>query len=317
MSNFKIHLSAKEWLEAYQVSTFSHMAMATVFEIFISGQNADYAAQAAQAAFHHLDRLEQELSRFIENSDISRINSLKRDQSTIIGDDAFQCLQACNHFFLETGGAFNISAGPLIKLWKEQNERSGPEFDALIKNATAATGLHRLKLDSQTHEVRLLGDSISLDLGGYGKGYAIDKMADILSEWSISQALLHGGQSSVLALDAPAGETGWPVSITHPDNDGQILERYHLKFKAMNGSGLQKGTHIINPLSGYPVKDTRAAWAMTGSAATGDALSTAFMIMPIDEIRTYISRHPEISALIILDNQDNDEKWLIRLGNKI
>ncbi|MFQ5628234.1 MAG: FAD:protein FMN transferase, partial [bacterium] len=88
---------------------FSHHAMATVFEIYIAAEDAKYAGQAALAAFNELDLLEQELSRFIESSDISRINSLLPGQSTRVGPNAFECLQICQELYTKTGGGFDIT----------------------------------------------------------------------------------------------------------------------------------------------------------------------------------------------------------------
>jgi thiamine biosynthesis lipoprotein len=110
----------------------------------------------------------------------------------------------------------------------------------------------------------------------------------------------------VLALDAPADTKGWPLTLSNPDNRKQILACPCLQGRALSGSGLQKGQHIIDPRTAQPVKGKLAAWASASNAATADALSTAFMVMSPDEIRQYCSRHPDVSAMIMPEGRGED-----------
>ncbi len=271
---------------------FSHNSMATVFEIFVIHDDAGYAEQAAWKAFRELDRLELELSRFIENSDISRINNLSKHQSTQIGLDAFECLKQCAQLTSQTDGAFDITAG---------------------KN----TSMNMLQLDESDFSVTLLANSINLDLGGFGKGYAIDLMAQLFREWDIESVLIHGGKSSVLSISEPPGEKGWPITLSNPAQSGQILSHVYLKHRAMSASGLEKGHHIINPLTGTTVDDRLAAWASTFGGATSDALSTAFMVMAPEKIEEYCLGNPGTQGLVILKIGTAGEKRnpVLKFGN--
>jgi thiamine biosynthesis lipoprotein len=149
---------------------FSHAAMATVFEVHCVHADARYAAQAAQAAFDLVDRLEQELSRFVGNSDISRINHLAAGQGTRVSPSTMECMEIAWHVYGLTGGAFDVSIG---------------------------SGLDSLELTPDEFTVHAREGGASVDLGGIGKGYAVDRMAEVLGEWEIPHALLHGGFSSV------------------------------------------------------------------------------------------------------------------------
>ncbi len=281
---------------------FSHEAMATTYEVMVIHEDEQYARQAAGAAFDEVDRLEGELSRFIENSDISGINSLPVNRSMQLGLDSFECLRISAAIHAQTGGAFDITIGSLFKCWRNKDgtlrEPSAEELDFARKR----TGTHLLQLDEVSHTVQLLAAPVLVDLGGVGKGYAVDRMAELLREWSIDIALISGGYSSVLALDAPPGMEGWPLTLSNPDNHNQILARPRLRNCALSGSGVQKGRHIIDPRTGRPVKGKRAAWSSAPDAATADALSTAFMIMSQDEIERYCSEHPDALAMIIIEN---------------
>ncbi len=261
----------------------SHKAMKTTFEVFVLHPDVLYAKQAAYAAFDELDRIETELSRFIKNSDISRINNLAANQSLSVGSATFECLQLCSRMYIATDGAFDITF------------------------SSAARG-YQLKLDKGRYSVQQPAKVVKIDLGGIGKGYAIDKMAELLGEWGIDTTLIHGGYSSVLALNKPAGTKGWPIVLSSPDNYKQTLTRLYLRNRAISGSGLQNGPHIINPRTGRPVEDRCTAWACGPDAATTDALSTAFMVMSPDEVKNYCLRHLDTMGMLVIDKQQAGEQ---------
>jgi len=285
---------------------FCHEAMATTFEVVVVHEDARYARQAAAAAFDEVDRLEGELSRFIENSDITRINNLPANEPLRLGLDAFECLQLSSRIYAETNGAFDITIGSLFSCWRNEDGTPRTPSQEELNRARQHTGTGLLQLDESEHTVRLLASPVQVDLGGVGKGYAVDRMAELLREWSIDITLISGGYSSVLALDGPAGTKGWPLTLSNPDNRKEILARPCLQGRAISGSGLQKGQHIIDPRTAQSVKGKFAAWASAPDAATADALSTAFMVMSPDEIRQYCSRHPDVSAMIMLKGPDKD-----------
>jgi thiamine biosynthesis lipoprotein len=157
-----------------------------------------------------------------------------------------------------------------------------------------------LKLDQTQYTVELSLSPLKVDLGGIGKGYAVDRMADLLREWSVDKALIHGGFSSLLALDAPLGAAGWPVTLSEPTGRGRVISRLLLNGKALSASGLHKGQHIIDPRTAKPVKRITAAWSCAAGAATADALSTAFMVMSPAEIEQYCRGRPDMLAMVIL-----------------
>ncbi len=288
---------------------FSHPAMATVFEIFIIDDDASYAEQAAQEAFNELDRLEQELSRFIANSDVTRINHLAAKLPLRIGLDAFECLKISQQVFNDTSGAFDVTIGTLLQCWLHPDKTLRSPTGAELAEARRNVGMHLLELDEAEHTVTLQASPVHIDLGAVGKGYAVDLMSKILCEWDIERALIHGGRSSVFALGAPPSEKGWPLTFTNPRRREQILTQPRLCQQAASGSGLQKGRHIINPRTAQPLTGNRAAWVITPSAATSDAISTAFMIMEPDEIQAYCQRHPEVHALILTADGEDEKEW--------
>ena len=297
---------------------FSHEAMATTFEVIIVHDDEKYARQAAAAAFDQVNRLEAELSRFIENSDISRINNLPANQPLVLGPDAFKCLQLSRRIYTETNGAFDVTIGPLLN--RRRNDNGSPRVPAEqeLHNTHQRIGMDLLKLDEDEHTIELSAGPVQIDLGGIGKGYAVDRMAEFLREWSIDTALISGGYSSVLALDAPKGTKGWPLTLSSPVNRKKVLARPNLQGRALGSSGLKKGQHIIDPRTKQPVKGKLAAWSSAPDAATADALSTAFMVMSPGEIEKYCSSHPDITAMIMLQetNKDTQKNKIMRFGSE-
>ena len=265
---------------------FRHGAMAATFDVFIIHTDALYAEQAAQAAFNVTDHIETDLSKFVENSDVSRINSLGKGRPLQIGLSTFECLQICLEMSKQTNGAFDITYGSSRK------------------------GYNLLKLDESEHTVELLDDCLQIDLGAIGKGYAADKMAQLLGDWGIDTALISAGQSTILPIGTPPNLPGWPLSLSDP-TDNRVLAKIHLKDLALSASGIQKGPHIINPRSGKPVKGKIAAWATAKTAASADALSTSFMVMPVDKVRAFCKANRDTSALLVLSGR---KKELLRFG---
>jgi FAD:protein FMN transferase len=261
---------------------FRHEAMATHFEIAIATDDYDYAGKAARTAFRELDRLESELSRFIETSDISRINRLARGGSTVVGLETFECLLLAADVALATGRAFDPGYG---------SERDA----ALAPDALA------FSLDPASHTVTSHTSRLNLDLGAVGKGYALDRLADLLREWGLTAAVLNSGDSTVLAPAPPPGEAGWIVGL----GEGRAYRRFPLVEGALSGSGTaEKGTHVHDPRTGQPAARTSRVWALAPSACHADALSTAFFVMTEADVAAFCAAHPQIGAALAAPDEE-------------
>jgi thiamine biosynthesis lipoprotein len=300
-----------------QVLRFGHRAMATVFDVFILHKDPHYARQAAEAAFAEADRLEGHLSRFVENSDIAQIRNLTAGQSLCLGIDSFECLKLSAGLCDRTGGAFDVTVGSLMKCWFDENRNLRQPSAQQLSSARKFVGCGLFKLDPQQHTIEVLADNLMIDLGGVGKGYTADKMGQLLTDWDITTTLISSGSSSVLALEPPEKLPGWPVTLSNPQGKQQTLSRVYLKNRALGGSGLQKGRHIIDPRSGRPVGGRIAAWSSASDAATADALSTAFMVMQPPEIEKFCRSFQDIGAMVVLEENQPKGKTqrILRFGN--
>jgi thiamine biosynthesis lipoprotein len=288
-----------DWAAVPNIHRISHGAMATTFEIIVQHEDEAYARGAANAAFAELDRIERDLSRYIENSDVARTNNLPAGRPLPLSLDTFGCLALSARMYAETGGAFDVTVGLLVDCWRDEDKKPRVPSPQELQFACEHTGMELILLDEATHALALTRSPVRVDLGGIGKGYAVDRMAELLRQWSIDRALIHGGYSSVLALDAPEGTAGWPVTLSHPADRRRTLARLAMQRISVGASGLEKGRHIIDPRTGRPAEGKLAAWSIAPDAGPADALSTAFMLMTLDEIRDYCTNHREVRGLVI------------------
>lgn len=277
---------------------FSHVAMATRWQIRIDADlTQEYAAGIAEEAFSRIDQIEKILSRFIPSSDIARANALQAGQSIEIEADTWECLTAAQKIAHATRRAFDPSAGKLIDFWKNQNRASFacnggfcdemPEWREAFEDFRFGT----LALEPE-RRIRCITHGALLDLGGIGKGFALDKAAEILQQHGIERALLSAGGSTILALDAPKNTKGWKIGFSDDTPPVRIARR------AVGSSGTQfHATHLIDPRSGLPASNKNHARVLAPSATEADALATAFYVMTEREISAFLATRPEISRI--------------------
>ena len=255
-----------------KIHVFKHHAMATHWEIRIAGEEQTYAAQAAQAAFARTDDLESKLSRFQTNSEITAIAQLAPGETLQLTAPVLACLQLAQKMEAATHGAFSITATAL------------------------QTQLEKPRWSLENFSIRCDGGKLEFDLGAIGKGFALDRMAELLREWSVEKFLLVAGGSSILAGAAPAETPGWSCGL----GDDHSLQRFFLSNCSLSGSGLVvKGKHIFDPRTGQPAQRSNRAWALAETAAESDALSTACMVLSDGEISKMVA--PEKSWRVFLD----------------
>ena len=249
------------------IHVFNHSAMATQFQVRVAGEERSYAAQAAQAAFALTDQLESLLSRFRANSDIAQIAQLAPGEKLRLSEPVFTCLQIAKKMEAATRGAFSVSAAAL------KSQPSPPQWTLL----------------AEQFSIRCDAGKLDFDLGAIGKGFALDRMAEVLREWDCAGFLLVAGGSSILAGEPPAGAPGWSCGL----GDDNSPQRYWLVNGSLSGSGLAvKGKHIFDPRTGTAARRTNRAWAFADQAAESDALSTACMVWDDAEAAQILDGHP-------------------------
>jgi thiamine biosynthesis lipoprotein len=283
--------------------------MATTFEVCIPFGTVG-ALAAAQSALDLIDDLEAQMSVYRTDSDVSRINRLAASGPVPVESHLFSLLARAARITAETQGAFDITAGPLIKCWGFYS-RSHRIPSALERaEALGRVGMSNVLLDSDRQRIQYRREGVEINLGSIGKGHALDRAAEILRQnRDLQSALLHGGHSSVYALRAGPGDDGWRVGIRHPWRPGERLAIVRLCDRALATSAAtfqhlehegRKLGHILDPRTGWPAEGMASASVVAPSAAEADALATAFFVLGVEPAREYCAGHSDVGAVLLL-----------------
>jgi thiamine biosynthesis lipoprotein len=198
----------------------ARQAMATRFEIVLHGEDPVSLRAAGEEALDEIERLDRQLNLYSTTSEIARLNARAAREPMRVEPGLFHLLEQARKIHQETGGAFDITIGPLMRCWGFMGHGGAvPHPDALAE-ARARTGMHLVELNAKELTVRFARDGVMLDLGAIGKGYAIQRAAELLREARVPAAILHGGTSTVCALGHPPGAAAWKVAVACPE-DGQ------------------------------------------------------------------------------------------------
>jgi thiamine biosynthesis lipoprotein len=293
------------------VMKLGRRAMGCEFEVIIDPRRSPLAAEAAEQALDLMDELESQLSVYRDDSEISRINRTAAAEPVAVESHLFDLLGYAAMLCDQTGGAFDVTAGALTEVWGFFRRQGRMPTDVDLADAMKKVGSQWLALNVVEQTISFSREGLLINLGAIGKGYALDRCAELLIEKGVADAMLHGGQSSLLALGnrfADAAATpGWVVGLRHPMRPRTRLGEVRLLNQAMgtSGAGYQFFTHqgkrfghILDPRSGRPAEGVLSASVVAPNAATADALATAFYVMGLEATQAYCERHPEIGAVL-------------------
>lgn len=270
--------------------------MGTRFEILLYGEGKGFLQAAGEEALDEIERLDHLLSAFRPDSAIHKVNTHAGREPVRVEPSVFCLLETCRNLWRETGGRFDITVGPLMHCWGFRGSRESPPGEEEVAAARERVGMQGVVLEAAMRTVFFEHEGMIVDLGGIGKGWAIDQAVSLLREAGVKSALIHGGTSTAYAIGAPPGEEGWLVAIRPPPAellpapqpvDKPFVQEVRLRDNALSVSGLagrlmRSGDflegHVIDPLNGMPVRETLLAGVVSKSATTSDAWSTALLI---------------------------------------
>ena len=299
-------------------------AMATDFEIILYGEgsvaNLEAAANEALEEIQHID---EQMSLYIETSDVRWINANAATEPVQVEPGLFSLLETAIRYNRETDGAFDITVGPLARAWGFfSGEGRVPSQDE-IDLALSRVGTHHLRLGAETRTVTFDTPDVEIDLGGIAKGYGVDCAARVLHKCGIQCALINGGTSTIYALGSPPGQDGWNVGIQDPTDSTRTIETVRLKDTALSTSGSYEKfftiqdeiyCHIIDPRRGYPVDGMLSATAIAPTATASDALSTAFFVLGVDATTEFCASRDDIRAILVPECEPSSALKPVRIG---
>jgi len=294
--------------EALDLVHLSRTAMGCRFEIVLPEPGAA-AVAAAREALEVASRLEEQLSIFRPESELSRLNQAASDGLVPVEAGLFDLLGRARDWSERTRGAFDPAAGPLLALWRQAAREQAPPDPARVAALLPAVGMRHLELAAERMAVRFRRPGVALDLASVGKGYAVDCMVTALREQGVTTALVHAGHSSIFALGAPGVGEGWLVEVTDPRPGCPPLARLWLRDRGLSTSSARyqsfqaQGTsygHLVDPRTGWPAQGTLSVSALAPGAAEAEALSTAlFVLGEGEETGQMVAGWPGAAALAL------------------
>jgi thiamine biosynthesis lipoprotein len=290
-------------------------AMACQFDVFLNAGEHPAGTELALRALDLIDALEDQLSVYRRHSEVSRLNVLAQQRPVRAEGRLFDLIQRSVALYEATDGAFDITAGPLIRAWNRLRREGVYPDAATLEAARRAVGSCHLQLDATEQSVRYAIEGLTIDLGAIGKGYALDRCVELLAAEDVASFLIHGGTSSMVARGTRQSGTdlpGWTVGIQHPLRADRRLAEVQLCDRALGTSGAgtqqvyfqgKRYGHIIDPRSGVPAEGVLSTTVIAPEAALADALSTAFYVLGLERARSYCAAHPDIAALMTTSGQ--------------
>ncbi len=282
-------------------------AMATEFAV-VMNPGPSRQVMLASDALDQLHELEQLMTVYRSTSEMSRVNAEAAAGPVAMDARLFEILDQARQICQETAGGFDPSSGPLIALWRDCRLQGRIPSQQEIETCLSHTGMDQFQFDPAAKTIQFRSPENELNLGGIGKGYALDVAGQFLTEQELENWLFYGGFSSILAKGTHNQLPGWPVGIKNPLFTSQRLGTILLHDNAMSTSGSsvqhfrhegKRYGHILDPRTGWPVSELLSVTVIAPNAALADALSTAFYVIGVEKALEYCDNHSDVGTILI------------------
>ena len=283
-----------------------HAAMGTMYSIMAYAPPSVSLPDAVQRAFEEIDRLESLMSYHRPTSEICAVNHGAFKAPVQVAPELLALLEEAIGLSEQTGGAFDVTVGPLMKAWGFFRRQGCLPGEAKLAEALKRTGYRHISLDRKARTVGFDQEGMEIDLGAIGKGYAVDRVVDVLLAHGVRSALISSGGSSIAALGAPPGELGWEISLRDPFDpriEARTLRLRNLSISISGGCEQmfvldgKAYTHLIDPRNGQPAEGVVMTAVIGRSNALIDALSTAFFVLGAEGTREFLGCHEGITTI--------------------
>ncbi|MDX1637783.1 MAG: FAD:protein FMN transferase [Balneolaceae bacterium] len=300
---------------------YSSRHMGTTFRIILYADSKALADSAAAAAFARVESLNDILSDYKPDSELNRlVRTAGKDTAVRVSNHLFRVLDHARTVSEKTGGAFDVTVGPYVTLWRAMNRQPDPSLPSRdsLKKVGERVGYRHLKLNHADQTVTLATGDMQLDLGGIAKGYAVDQALNVLRQHGIEAALVDGGGDISLG-DPPPSRRGWRVEVLTHDRSGvreQLMLELSNKAVATSGDLFQhvmisgvRYSHIIDPRTGLGLTDRRQVTVIAPDGITADSYASAASVLRPEKALELVSRMPSVVLFMEQNREDGIRRW--------
>lgn len=297
--------------EVNQSAHIVHAAMGTVMSHRVFGPGAQ---DTLQAVVCEVERLERLLSRFIPDSDISRINYSAGLNAVKVSPETLDVLSGALTFAQSFPGYLDVTIAPLVSLWKNSQNLTNPPPDADIQKLLSLVNSRDLDVDLFAHTAFLRRSEQSIDLGGIGKGYVADRLLDVFRDHGITSAFSNLG-GNVVTLGTKPGGQAWQIGIQHPRKPEQLIGAVSVSNQSVVTSGDyqryfvdgrgKRYHHILDPKTGYPAESgLSSVTILSTNSIEADALSTMVFVAGLGKGKEVLRKYPQLEAVLVDTEMD-------------
>ncbi len=309
-------LAGEQNAPGLQRFTFTENHMGAPWKIVLYAVNKAVANRASKAAYERIEELNRVLSDYEPTSELSRLSATAPTAEPVhVSDDLWRVLEFSQRLSEKSNGAFDITIGPLTKLWRRaRREKEFPDRK-LLMTAREATDYRALRLDPHAHTARLLKDGMRLDAGGIGMGYGVDEALKVLKREGITSALIDAS-GDIGVSDSPPGTKGWRIGIEPPSGEGPPERFVQLKNYAITTSGDafqavelngKRYSHVIDPRTGLGVSGRAAVTVIAPDCTMADSYTKPICVLGPEEGFKLIEATPGAAAFVMRQNDTSGE----------
>jgi len=275
--------------------------MGTIYTVVAYGHDKASLSEAVAQVFEEIDQLDGQMSNYKPESELSTINRDAAQREVTVSPELFNLIQYSMHASEASGGDFDITVGPLMKLWGFFRGQGRLPTQAEIAQVQKRIGYQHVHLNAERRTIHFDASGMELDLGGIAKGYAVDRAADILRADGVTAALISSGSSSIYALGSPPGEHGWKITVRDPYHEDKPANVFRLQNFALSTSGNYEKffvingriyCHIMDPHTGWPVQNMLSTVAAVPTGVETEALTKTFFVGGVEKSRQFLATHP-------------------------
>jgi thiamine biosynthesis lipoprotein len=290
----------------YSTYKESRIVMGTVVQITVAHSDEALARRAMEKAFGEFERLDRILSSYLSDSEVSLINGRAGLEDVRVSGELLSLLVQAVEASRETGGAFDVTVGPLVELWQFDAGGKVPAPEDL-ETALGLVDYRGLDLDVKESTVGLAAGGMKIDLGGIGKGFAVDRAANLLLEEGVENAIIDAG-GDLRLLGSRPGKDFWRIGIRHPRDPARLLVSLDLAARAVVTSGDyerffmaggKRYHHLLDPATGFPAEECQSVTVVAGDTASADAYATAAFVLGPQRGLELLRRLPGVEGIIV------------------